>query len=60
MVHSDKGTEYLNTSFQSMLRRHGIHFYTSENEDLKAVIVERFSRTLKDKMFCYFTHQNAR
>jgi len=36
MVQSDKGTEFLNSSFQSMLKRHDIKFYTSENEDLKA------------------------
>jgi len=60
MVQSDKGTEFLNATFQSMLSRHGIHFYTSENEDLKASIVERFNRTLKTKMYRYFTHANTR
>jgi len=60
MVQSDKGTEFLNSTFQSMLNRHGIHFYTSENEDLKASIVERFNRTLKTKMYRYFTHANTR
>ena len=43
-----------------MLRRRGIKFYTSENEDLKAAVVERFNRTLKTKMFRYFTHANTR
>ena len=47
MVQSDKGTEFLNSTFHSMLRRHGIKFYTSENEDLKAAVVERFNWTLK-------------
>ena len=60
MVQSDKRIEFLNTSFQSVLRRHGIHFYESENEDLKAAVVERFNRSLKDKMFRYFTHLNTR
>ena len=60
MVQSDKGTEFLNSTFQSMLQRHGIHFYTSENEDLKASVVERFNRTLKTKMYRYFTHVNTR
>jgi len=60
MVQSDKGTEFLNSTFQSMLRRHAIHFYTSENEDLKAAVVERFNRTLKTKMFRYFTHASTR
>ena len=60
MVQSDKGTEFLNSTFQSMLKRHGIKFYTSENEDLKASVVERFNRTLKSKMYRYFTHKNTR
>ena len=60
MVQSDKGMEFLNSTFQSMLRRHGVHFYTSENEDLKASVVERFNRTLKTKMYRYFTHANTR
>jgi len=60
MVQSDKGTKFLNSTFQSMLRRHGIHFYTSENEDLKASVVERFNLTLKTKMYRYFTYANTR
>jgi len=60
MVQSDKGTEFLNSTFQSMLRRRGVKFYTSENEDLKASVVERFNRTLKTKMYRYFTHANTR
>ena len=52
MVQSDKGTKFLNSTFQSMLRRHGIHFYTSENEDLKASFVERFNRTLFLRLRC--------
>ena len=59
-LQSDKGTEFLNSTFQSMLRRRGIKFYTSENEDLKAAVVKRFNRTLKTKMFRYFTHANTR
>jgi len=55
MVQSDKGTEFVNSTFQSMLSRRGIKFYTSENEDIKAAVVERFNRTLKEKMYRYFT-----
>jgi len=60
MLQSDKGIEFLNSTFQSMLRRRGIKFYTSENDDLKATVVERFNRTLKTKMFRYFTYANTR
>jgi len=60
MVQSDKGTKFLNSTFQGMLKRHGIKFYMSENEDLKASVVERINRTLNTKMFRYFTHKNTR
>ena len=59
MVQSDKGTEFLNSTFQSMLKRHDIKFYTSENEDIKAAVVERFNRTPKTKMYRYFTARNT-
>jgi len=43
-----------------MLRCRGIRFYMSESEDLKAAIVKWFNRTLKAKMYRYFTHANTR
>ena len=60
MVQSDKGTEFVNSTFQSMLRRYDVNFYTSENEDIKAAVVERFNRTLKQKMYRYFTAKSTR
>jgi len=42
-----------------MLKRHDIKFYTSANEDIKAAVVERFNRTLKTKMYRYFTVRNT-
>jgi len=60
MVQSDKGTEFLNSTFQSMLRRYDVKFYTSENEDIKAAVVERFNRTLKQKMYRHFTAKSTR
>ena len=60
MVQSNKGMKFLNSTFQSMLKRHDIKFYTSENEDIKAAVVVRFNRTLKTKMYRYFTAKNTR
>jgi len=60
MLQSDKGPGFLNSNFQNMLKRHDIKFYTSENEDLKAAVVERFNRTLKMKMYRYFTYKNTK
>jgi Integrase core domain len=58
-VQSDKGTEFLNKKFQTYLKKLGIKFYTTNNPDTKASVVERFNRTLKTKMYKYFTYANT-
>ena len=58
-LQTDKGTEFLNKNFQSLLRKNDIIFYTSENDDIKASVVERFNRTIKTKMWKYFTYKNT-
>ena len=56
MIQTDKGTEFLNSTVQGLFKQHNIKHYTSENEDIKAAVVERFNRTLKNKMWRYFTY----
>ena len=56
LLQTDKGTEFLNESFQKLLRDRSIRHYTSENDDIKAAVVERFNRTLKSVMWRYLTH----
>ena len=36
-----------------------MHFFTTENDDIKASIVERFNRTLKSKLWRYFTKHDT-
>ena len=55
-VQTDKGREFLNAIFFSFLKSRSILHYTSENDDIKCAIVERFNRTLKSKMWRYFTY----
>ena len=57
-IQSDKGTEFTNKIFQSFLKEKGVHFYTTNNTT-KASVVERFNRTLKEKMYKYFTHHDT-
>jgi hypothetical protein len=54
-----KGTEFTNRVFQKFLKEHDVHFFTTYNEETKASIVERFNRTLKTKMWKYFTHRET-
>jgi len=58
-LQTDKGTEFLNKTFQTMLRENAIKFYTTESSDTKASVIERFNRTLKTKMWKYFTYKNS-
>jgi len=58
-LQTDKGTEFLNSTFQELLRRNNIKFYTSQNEDIKAAIIERWHRTLMSKLYRYFTYRNT-
>ena len=53
-LQTDKGTEFKNT-----MAEYEIKFYASENDDIKAAIVERFNRTLKTRMYRYFTHSKS-
>ena len=55
---TDKGSEFVNKTFLNFLKEEFVHFFTTENEDIKASIVERFNRTLKEKMWRYFTKTN--
>ena len=57
-LQTDKGTEFLNRNFQSFLKERNIHFFTT-NSELKASVVERFNRTLKTRMWKYFTSKNT-
>lgn len=55
----DKGTEFHNRPFQKLLKDHNITLFSTENEDIKACIAERFNRTLKTKMWKYFTKHDT-
>ena len=50
---TDKGREFLNKDVRDL-----VELYTTENEE-KSSIVERWIRTMKEKMFKYFTDNNT-
>lgn len=58
-IQSDKGTEFVSKHVQQYFKERGINYYTTNNPDIKASIVERFQRTLKMRMWRYFTHKNT-
>ena len=50
---TDKGTEFYNKDVKKL-----IEIYSTENEE-KSSVVERWIRTMKEKMFKYFTENNT-
>jgi len=51
--------QVLNATFQCLLAENYIKFYTSQNEDIKCAVVERFNRNLKSRIFKYFTYKST-
>jgi hypothetical protein len=59
VLQTDAGKEFTNRLLQNYLKKKNVHFFTTHNET-KASIVERFNRTLKTKMWKYFTEYNTK
>jgi transposase InsO family protein len=56
-LHTDKGLEFINKPTKALLKEQEVHWFATENES-KAQVVERFNRTLKNKMWRYFTQMH--
>ena len=50
----DKGKEFYNQHVKKLLEKHDIGMYSTENEE-KSPVVERWNRTMKSKMYKFFT-----
>jgi len=57
-VRTDKGKEFHNKDFQDMLREEGIQFQMCRNPDVKCAVVERAQRTIRERLYKYFTYKN--
>ncbi|XP_050447454.1 uncharacterized protein LOC126849552 [Cataglyphis hispanica] len=53
-LQTDKGKEFYNTEMRKFAKEHGVNHYSTYSV-MKASIVERFNRTLKNSMWKYFT-----
>ena len=57
-LQTDRGKEFYNRTFQRWLDEQGIQHFSTEG-DAKASVVERFNRTLKERLYRYFTAANT-
>ena len=56
---TDKATEFYNKYMKELLQKHDVELYSTENEE-KSSVVERWNRTIKTKMWKYFTANNTK
>lgn len=54
-IQTDLGKEFYNTHVRTLFQKHKIIHYTVFSQ-FKAALVERFNRTLREKLNRYFTH----
>lgn len=59
-LQTDKGSEFLNTEANKIYDKYKIRRFSTENDVLKASIVERLNRTLKNKMHRYMYEKQTR
>lgn len=53
-LQTDRGKEFYNADVQNLMKQHGVNHYSTYSV-MKASIVERFNRTLKNNMWKLFT-----
>ena len=57
-IQSDQGTEFENRAVRSLFQRYDIELFSVKSA-YKAALVERWNRTLKTKLWKYFTANNT-
>lgn len=57
-LQADAGSEFTNKDFQKFLKSEYIEFFTTKSE-IKSSVIERFNRTLKERMWRYFSKTNT-
>lgn len=57
---TDEGLEFKNSDFKKLMKKYNVNHFFAKNKEIKCAIVERFNKTLKNKMFKYFTLKGNR
>jgi hypothetical protein len=57
---TDRGGEFDSIQFKTFCKNNDVNYYTTKDKLIKCAIVERANRTLKEKLFRYFTFKGTR
>ncbi len=58
-LQTDKGTEFFNKHFQQLMKKYNIHHFATAS-DVKASVIERFNRTLRDRSSWFLMAVNSK
>jgi len=58
-LYTDRGLEFANKLFQRYLKKKQIHFLTAHNQETEFSITERQIRTLRSRIWRYFTFKDT-
>jgi len=58
-LYTDKGKEFIGHEFQDLMNKKLIIHFVSNSPDIKGANVERYNRTLKTRLWKYFTKRNT-
>ena len=58
-LHTDKGKEFVNKPFKQLLKNEKIHYFHTENDEMKASVAERFNRTIKGRIWKFLTARHT-
>ena len=57
-LQTDDGKEFYNKTVQTFLKKEKVHHFSTQG-DTKASVAERFNRTLKERLYRFFTAHNT-
>ena len=52
---TDKGKEFENNEFKSLMKKFAVNHFFAQNKEIKCSVVERFNKTLKNRIQKYFS-----
>ncbi|MCP3663181.1 MAG: transposase family protein [Gammaproteobacteria bacterium] len=58
-IYTDKGKEFTGSAFQNLMMKNMVTHITTESPDIKAANAERYIRTLKTRLWKYFTDKKT-
>ena len=57
-LQTDDGTEFFNSNLQKLLKKHNVKLFSVKSQ-FKAALAERVIRTVKTRLWRYFTHKGS-